>query len=112
MSDWSSDVCSSDLEVGRDPRERLGRKDAEGAEDDRRYAAEDQDVRTESRRAGVPGEQHREAQDRIDPDRRRDRDRKSVVEGKRVAGRVALGGSRSIKKQKRKVEREDEVKKK
>src|SRR3546814_18546560 len=68
ISDWSSDVCSSDL-TGRPLHRRRHEPDEQGRDD--RFRGE---------RAG-------EAQ----------RDRKSVVSGKSVSERVALGGSRIIK---------------
>src|SRR3546814_7696650 len=83
ISDWSSDVCSSDLDcLGRgrlflagtvaDVREREGARAVKG------HAL--------ARRAGSFA--------RLRPDR------KSVVEGKSVSVRVDLGGRRIIKKKK------------
>src|SRR3546814_11249431 len=68
MSDWSSDVCSSDLAVC------AGR----GC----------------GRRVWAP----RRAAARVPVHRRRRRDRKSVVEGKSVSVRVDLGGRRILTK--------------
>src|SRR3546814_15166212 len=90
ISDWSSDVCSSDLYYReqepvapqaaegrrhrgrRDGREHPGRSGGRGPEPDR---GEDADVLAVVRQ-----------------------DRKSVGEGKSVSGRVVLGGGRIIKK--------------
>src|SRR3546814_17380372 len=76
ISDWSSDVCSSDLRAvaALPPRAAHGRSD----QGDR--------ARNEEHRhdALFPVVQHR--------------DRKSVVQGKSVSVRVDLGGRRIIKK--------------
>src|SRR3546814_17474713 len=93
ISDWSSDVCSSDL--------------AELA-----LAAAQVDVREAPRHgmaAQAPEFRHRGQQlagvgvlrRREQPVGRRLLDRKSVVEGKSVAVRVDLGGRRIIKKKKK-----------
>src|SRR3546814_13757732 len=76
ISDWSSDVCSSDLRsgTGRNDRQRRNEQIA----DDR----EPQRARGDHRILGYRA------------------DRKSVVEGKSVSVRVDLGGRRIIKKQK------------
>src|SRR3546814_12413575 len=79
ISDWSSDVCSSDLGVacrgtgGAPLRSRRGSGAARGA--------------------GGGG-----TRDRVGLEI--GTDRKSGVEGKRVSGRVGLGGRRIIKKKK------------
>src|SRR3546814_7410816 len=75
ISDWSSDVCSSDLDgdgVGRSGIQRGDTLHAEhlGLADPYRFAVDD----------------------------RGDADRKSVVKGKSVSVRVVLGGRRIIKK--------------
>src|SRR3546814_16096605 len=105
ISDWSSDVCSSDLPVA-DPRRaaawrclrRGGQKD--GLCGVRPFLQSDAD----------PSEQHRLQCPPPGPDapcsgarhaRGADPDRKSVVEGKRGAVRVDLGGRRFIKKKKK-----------
>src|SRR3546814_16225814 len=78
ISDWSSDVCSSDLSVGR-RRALLVR----------RAKADDRPARDQ--RGPVVGERG--------VDRAADIggiDRKSGVEGKRVSGRVDRGGRRII----------------
>src|SRR3546814_2362689 len=77
ISDWSSDVCSSDLGAGREPRPGAAAACALAlggrAVDDRACRAR--------------GLAHAS-------------DRKSVVEGKSVSVRVDLGGRRIIKKKK------------
>src|SRR3546814_14577601 len=87
ISDWSSDVCSSDLIVVRPPRHR-----ASG-----RRPARDQprpDLRARGA-AALDRAPHRPGP--ADPLRRRRPDRKSVVLGKSVTVRVDLGGRRIIK---------------
>src|SRR3546814_15219556 len=74
ISDWSSDVCSSDLLRAGGRRDR--RRDAPG-----------------QRRGAAPRRRGR----RLRRGRRRT-DRKSVVSGKSVSVRVDLGGRRIIKK--------------
>src|SRR3546814_17065416 len=73
ISDWSSDVCSSDLRCQRI-----------------------QSTNARPLRAARPARKGA----RFHP---RKADRKSVVEGKSVSVRVDLGGSRIIKKKKRKI---------
>src|SRR3546814_15552778 len=97
ISDWSSDVCSSDLEPHHQGRQlqppalpaASGRP---GAQQYRRSAAGADQDRAADRCAGRLQE--------IRPARRWLEDRKSVVEGKSVSVRVALGGRRIIKKKK------------
>src|SRR3546814_12391614 len=100
ISDWSSDVCSSDLfgRVAEDgaPRQRVD------FEKMGMTGAARQRLETERARAGK-GIEHGAA---IEPclalavQQARRIDRKSVVEGKRVSVRVALGGRSFIKKKK------------
>src|SRR3546814_13737236 len=90
ISDWSSDVCSSDLDPPR--------------EDDLVVILRFSTVPDAVRRAA--GERHRDRTDRqclrhdvpLRGHRRRQADRKSVVKGKSVSVRVDLGGRRIIKK--------------
>src|SRR3546814_20843992 len=81
ISDWSSDVCSSDLIGGR-----LG--------DDRRLCRADAVVATPRHRRTGPWRAGRSAAQIAR------RARKSVVSGKSVSVRVDLGGRRIIKKKK------------
>src|SRR3546814_18205805 len=82
ISDWSSDVCSSDL-YARGVRAERGRA---------------------TRRAGCFRTRDRRSAPRphwgVARARRATRDRKSVVSGKSVSVRVDLGGRRIIKKKK------------
>src|SRR3546814_17132846 len=91
ISDWSSDVCSSDLDGGRDVHGvRPDRQGAggEGAGDhDLDGACGVRDVEAALRACGLPGPRGL---------REEHEDRKSVVEGKSVSGRVDLGGRRII----------------
>src|SRR3546814_14289734 len=85
ISDWSSDVCSSDLR----------NKDIWLPEpEERQLHPSKQDQIGEKRRRNGPDE------DRKDRQSLRKRDRKSVVSGKSVSVRVDLGGRRISKKQK------------
>src|SRR3546814_17594089 len=89
ISDWSSDVCSSDLfgagaAMGAgEPAEQIGIPAERGVAAKRGVRAD---------RTSGAGERAR----RIARDAQRDR--KSVVEGKSVSGRVDPGGSRFNKK--------------
>src|SRR3546814_14338353 len=103
ISDWSSDVCSSDLQTHlREGWHGSGHGDAPK---ESCSASRSASTRPDSCRARMNGgppstgawclatgcrRQHR----------RRRLDRKSVVEGKRVSGRVDLGGRRHMKKKK------------
>src|SRR3546814_20314653 len=82
ISDWSSDVCSSDL--GK--RGNGGVRRRPETVTMRRFA-------TSGGTAGVPSR-------RQGPDALEREDRKSVVKGKSVSVRVDLGGRRIIKKKK------------
>src|SRR3546814_11411151 len=109
ISDWSSDVCSSDLlrHLGRGeafkrrrqerrrhlqichPARRHRRRPAAGARD--RGAHRPGDGGSGTRLSDACGRAGRDGPDG---------DRKSVVEGKSVSVRVDLGGRRTIKKKK------------
>src|SRR3546814_15497146 len=120
ISDWSSDVCSSDLAVRAElveapsfcgatrkngPSTSSGRTD-EGelsfvsrvpdplAADRRRDLRAGRDGRLHRRQCSADGPRTRA------PAHNRDRDRKSDVYGKSVSVRVDLGGRRTIKKKK------------
>src|SRR3546814_12767455 len=91
ISDWSSDVCSSDLDDGRPPgsgEDRLGRGPWPASHHPFVH-------RVEPERHGG-----RAVHDDVHPEDGdgRDRDRKSVVKGKSVSVRVDLGGRRRITK--------------
>src|SRR3546814_19158712 len=104
ISDWSSDVCSSDLQgllvegvepfagqflvqIGAPPREGV----ADVLEEQQR---QDQEL--------VLRHVHRQGS--AVPQRLRPEDRKRVVKGKSVSVRVCIGGSRRIKKKKDNVD--------
>src|SRR3546814_15199183 len=98
MSDWSSDVCASDLRYPRDPRRRLaggadtGRISRSPGRDYRPGRTEDGDQRAPLRRTRVHGRfrgLHGTGMAQ---------ERQSVVYGKRMSVRVNLGGHRIIKK--------------
>src|SRR3546814_15060268 len=102
ISDWSSDVCSSDLRCAdADARPRLGLA-APGQPD--APAARGRRTR------GVPARQSRARRHLYgyvaklgNRGLARSVDRKSVVEGKRVSVRVDLGGRRIIKKKQNEI---------
>src|SRR3546814_19498575 len=112
IRDWSSDVCSSDL-LGRLGEPRYGKRGEQGggekecAQQARFGAGGGHDRKTRSRRPRrQPGQRHGElcpicAIGCPGPARRTGRtDRKSVVSGKSVSGRVNLGGRLINKKKK------------
>src|SRR3546814_11367772 len=97
ISDWSSDVCSSDL---RDPRCEAGHHRMRDIFD---HLAETEQA---GRDEDEPGEQGCDqqaviamARDDVE-DHDDEGDRKSVVSGKSVSVRVDIGGRRIIKKKK------------
>src|SRR3546814_10948304 len=103
ISDWSSDVCSSDLplhllldHLGDGVLERLGRgAGINGVDRDRR--------RSDRRELGYREPQERQTANQHDHDgaeQGEDGDRKSVVWGKSVTERVDLGGCSSMRKKK------------
>src|SRR3546814_7762345 len=89
ISDWSSDVCSSDLRHGAElaSRRRWRRRSGRGSDPHRGH-----------RQGGAGAARPRTG--RCAPHRhaRAEAARKSVVEGKSVSVRVDPGGSRIIKK--------------
>src|SRR3546814_15932997 len=99
ISDWSSDVCSSDLGARlADPRRRTAPRDHAGA---RQARVQDGIApRISFARAGATQRQMvRDSRWRFRRGRQgRPGDRKSGVWGKRVSVRVDLGGRRNIKK--------------
>src|SRR3546814_20425154 len=107
ISDWSSDVCSSDLFADADTAQLLAQRvPLEHAFESQevRHGGRELDVRCRADHAAVP-DVRREAhvkrlRKRGDMPAFRDADRKSVVWGKSVSGRVDLGGRRIMKKKK------------
>src|SRR3546814_13347992 len=107
ISDWSSDVCSSDLQflqrvvVQRCLADRMAETQVVG---DR---ARDRTPVAPAHRhvvAQVPaGQRPKQVAGAVDHPQPGEEDRKSVVEGKSVSVRVNLGGRRFIKKKKKKI---------
>src|SRR3546814_6232229 len=94
ISDWSSDVCSSDLGQD-DARQRAARRNGVGrcaGHPHRRHP------RTAMPAPGYGCAAYQVGRCVDDRPRSLDKDRKSVVEGKRVSVRVDLGGRRILKK--------------
>src|SRR3546814_11507404 len=99
ISDWSSDVCSSDLQrdillVAAADADRTGIDSAMPCVDDDDALARLATLRSRRRR-------HRRHRRRDPAMRDHGLDRKSVGSGKSVSIRVSLGGRRIIKKQKK-----------
>src|SRR3546814_13376103 len=116
ISDWSSDVCSSDLHdlrgfAAQIPLHLLGNRINPGDRDQFRFeaAAEDAGAGFAARAGDRPATQRAVDVDTAIGDdfgARADggaEDRKSVVEGKSVSVRVELGGLLVIKKKKKKT---------
>src|SRR3546814_20889057 len=95
ISDWSSDVCSSDLQHGEPVLHRNLRNGAIAAvgKGVRRHVEDAHHARAVEGEAGERRARRRQALDR-----------KSDVEGKGVSVRVDLGGRRIIKKKKPRYE--------
>src|SRR3546814_11083534 len=105
ISDWSSDVCSSDLRRARSPARRSRALQPRSAS---RCAAEPPSQQLDV--YGSPGGRSRPCSTArpAPPCGRgglvqRPEDRKSVVEGKSVSVRLDLGGRRCIKKKKKTI---------
>src|SRR3546814_20499887 len=98
ISDWSSDVCSSDLVADAAVDDHVVEAEIDGAIGG--DAAADPGIASTVPQADTPQEQQdrRDGEDYRIPVVRLERDRKSVVEGKSVSDRVDLGGRRIIKK--------------
>src|SRR3546814_12253707 len=99
ISDWSADVCSSDLSFGQ----RGGQRTAHRVEDQRvgermqHATAERAEAGEGFQRVAGNGQHDRAAGAQGEPGLLHEIDRKSVVEGKGVAGRLVVGGRRIIK---------------
>src|SRR3546814_15328281 len=97
ISDWSSDVCSSDLDqrLAVGPRDQRAGADGEADRPEVAIAEDIGDgfVRQPPRDQRLEAIGHGEA-------RGIEQDRQSAVEGKSVSVRVDLGGRRTIKKKK------------
>src|SRR3546814_14033056 len=95
ISDWSSDVCSSDLGCSTSTSARRWRKGSPRAQRDGRNGS------TESRqRTSLKCRRMKISCVSCASPAKRSSDRKSVVEGKSVSVSVDLGGRRIIKKKK------------
>src|SRR3546814_15552153 len=100
ISNRSSDVCSSDLGILRQHREIARRPDQSRKQEER-----GQQMGREAEMADVgalrePRCDHPPADRPLQSDKRRQRDRTSVVKGKSVSVHVDFGGRRIIKKTK------------
>src|SRR3546814_14532220 len=96
ISDWSSDVCSSDLLIG------AKREAIRMAEDRELFRVAMGEIGLECPKAEIARtfEQALEKQAKVGYPTVIRPDRKSVVEGKSVSVRVDLGGRRILKKKK------------
>src|SRR3546814_11052475 len=108
ISDWSSDVCSSDLKVIdfiidlAKVSEREVTADALREEEEKAAAAEEP-KKAAKKPAKKATKSKAKAKDAGDDAAAGGEDRKSVGWGKRVAVRVDLGGRRNFKKKKKKT---------
>src|SRR3546814_11213926 len=108
ISDWSSDVCSSDLHLTRPAAQRHLVDDGVLAGDlDRHRIDIGRNGAAAECAPGGKGEHHRAGAKVKDVAE----DRKSVVSGKSVSVRVDLGGHRIIKKKKYIKESRQNIKK-
>src|SRR3546814_20258917 len=101
ISDWSSDVCSSDLDVLRHHSPALAQR-ADRAERDE-IAGRDDAVDVLPARQELGGRAFGRFEDEVDADIERgieSQDRKSVVSGKSWSVRVDIGGRPYIQKKK------------
>src|SRR3546814_21157935 len=96
ISDWSSDVCSSDLRV----RHRLGDDHVDELADQRRIAVEIDHAIARRAASHLAATAPRRTLDENALCPADQTDRKSVVSGKRGSVRVDLDGCRIIKKKK------------
>src|SRR3546814_14031012 len=112
ISDWSSDVCSSDLdhEIRADRENKIGRPEGRPKRDKKRERSVFASFTSRTTRSDGPnarsGTRYRcrkagrwsRGQSRPRPlPEPRSRDRKSVVQGKRMSARVDSGGGHTIK---------------
>src|SRR3546814_14008096 len=96
ISDWSSDVCSSDLagaRPARKPRRQRVENPGAGRDDDNERGNQEFDAHGRCPQGGVT---FAATGWRVG----KGKDRKSVVKGKSVSVRLDLGGRRTIKKNK------------
>src|SRR3546814_17025897 len=109
ISDWSSDVCSSDLDSGEEKQRynQHGRKYRQPTQGSGKKPADDSLITPRSAAKPYVEPSKETAEPVHEPASfalifRKVRDRKSAVEGKSVSVRVDLGGRRMIKKKKKK----------
>src|SRR3546814_12260156 len=95
ISDWSSDVCSSDLARAQIWRPARSAGAASLSDADQFLRVEPSEARSDGRRRAGKAARRRLV------DSQQEEDRKSVVSGRRVSVRVDLGGRRVINKKKR-----------
>src|SRR3546814_17937200 len=106
ISDWSSDVCSSDLIEHRRHRRPVRARFAREQRPSEKRKGDGGDMRPDNGEQpadvgwGGPELRVDAIEVEIAEYRNQEEDRKSVVEGKRVSVRVDMGGRRSIKKKK------------
>src|SRR3546814_14016992 len=97
ISDWSSDVCSSDLGDADEAGDALGAGERCQQHDPSAHGGADEDLRP----FGQSIQHRHRVACPITDGGLREADRKSVVAGKSVSVRVELGGRRLIKKKKK-----------
>src|SRR3546814_14477783 len=101
ISDWSSDVCSSDLAVGvAEVRDQVAFLEEFHRDQDvaRGHKCEQQVAEAHRRRRPERNQEAEHQRMPHDAVERAGEDRKSVAKGKSVSVRVDLGGRRIIKK--------------
>src|SRR3546814_17949384 len=109
ISDWSSDVCSSDLISSVEARVGKGVSGPSGA---RRMPCLCQIRPCGGQDDWITNPAMAQGAHCLDPRREHGGDRKSVVSGKRVSVRVDLGGRRIIKKKKQREQKRRRTSKK
>src|SRR3546814_19728014 len=107
ISDWSSDVCSSDLIKAHERAlaiEKLDRRKAERRREVRALAQQRERLDRRQSRGAKDAAKANQAAILLGLQKQRSqhRDRKSVVSGKGVSVRVDHGGRRNVKKQRKK----------
>src|SRR3546814_20484024 len=96
ISDWSSDVCSSDLRVHDRPAQIV----VELARELKQSKKRKDEIQKEQAENQKKNDKRREKLAALGLPDTGEKDRKSVVSGKSVSVRVDLGGRRIIKKKK------------
>src|SRR3546814_18369151 len=96
ISDWSSDVCSSDLQPGH--HEQVVSEPRHGVDRRAQGALAGRGITVECTAQVMHGQPHQDEGEHEAQTRTHAEDRKSVVKGKSVSVRVDHGGSGIIKK--------------